>query len=82
MQQQLFLRLDWADAMIPHLELAAFAFVNLYDGSSLSQLSANYYLSDAWSLGAYASANVGGARSERGSYPQVAGLIIQVLRYF
>ncbi len=81
-QQQLFLRLDWADAMIPHLELAAFAFVNLYDGSSLSQLSANYYLSDAWSLGAYASANVGGARSERGSYPQVAGLIIQVLRYF
>ncbi|MGO9992573.1 MAG: hypothetical protein ACLPTF_08665 [Steroidobacteraceae bacterium] len=81
-QQQLFLRLDWADAMIPHLELAAFAFVNLYDGSSLSQLSANYYLSDAWSLGAYASANVGGARSERGSYPQLAGLIIQVLRYF
>jgi hypothetical protein len=81
-QQELFLRFDWSDAIIPHLELAAFAFVDLYDGSSLSQLSANYFLSDAWSLGAYASANAGGARSERGNYPQGASVILQVLRYF
>jgi hypothetical protein len=81
-QQQLFLRFDWSDAIIPHLELAAFALIDLCDGSSLSQLSANYFLSDAWSLGAYASANAGGARSERGSYPQGASIIFQVLRYF
>lgn len=81
-QQQLFLRIDWADALIPHLELAAFALVNLYDGSTLTQLSANYYLSSAWSLGAYAGASAGGARSERGSYSQAASIILQVLRYF
>ena len=81
-QQQLFVRLDWVDAFVPHLELTAFAFVDLYDGSVLSQLSANYYLSDSWTIGAYASRNAGSARSERGSNPQAANVIVQLLRYF
>ena len=81
-RQQLFLRADWIDALIPHLEISGFAFIDLYDASSLTQVSANYFLSDAWTVGAYASANVGNARSERGSAPQAASIIIRVLRYF
>jgi len=56
--------------------------VNLYEGSTLTQLAANYYLSDAWTLGAYASASLGNARSEYGSAPQAAGIILQLQRYF
>ena len=60
----------------------AFSFVNLYDGSTLSQIAANYYLSDRWTLGAYVSANLGSPRSERGSFPQEASAILQLVRYF
>jgi hypothetical protein len=81
-RSHVFLRVDCSDAFVPHLELSGFAFVNLYDGSTLMQLAANYYLSDAWTLGAYASASVGAARSEYGSTPQAAGIILQVQRYF
>jgi hypothetical protein len=81
-RQQIFLRADWTDALVSHLELSAFAFVNLYDGSSLAQLAANYDLSDRWSMGAYASANIGSPRSERGSLPQAGSLTLQVTRYF
>jgi hypothetical protein len=62
--------------------LTAFAFVNLADGSSLTQLSANYHLSDTWSFGAYATANLGTPRSERGSLPEAASGTLQVIRYF
>ena len=81
-RQHVFLRADWSDAFVPHLELSGFAFVNLYDGSTLTQLAANYFLSDAWTLGAYASASLGASRSEYGSSPQAAGIILQLRRYF
>jgi hypothetical protein len=81
-RHQAFLRADWPDAFIVHLELTALAFVNLYDGSTLAQLSASYDMSDAWTLRAYISANLGGARSERGSVPQAASAILQLVRYF
>lgn len=81
-RQHVFLRADWSDALVPHLELSGFAFVNLYDGSTLTQIAANYYLSDAWTLGAYASASLGAARSEYGSAPQAAWIILQLQRYF
>jgi hypothetical protein len=81
-RQQVFLRASWTDAFVSDLDLTAFTFVNLYDGSTLSQISANYYLSAAWTLGAYVSANLGSPRSERGSFPQEASAILQLVRYF
>jgi hypothetical protein len=81
-RQQIFLRADWTDALVSHLELSAFAFVSLYDGSSQTQLAASYDLSDQWSMGLYASANLGGPRSEHGSLPQSTNLTMQVVRYF
>ena len=81
-RQHLFLRADCSDAFLPHLQLSGFAFVNLYDGSTLTQLAANYFLSDAWTLGAYASASLGALRSEYGSSPQAAGIVLQLRRYF
>ena len=77
-----FLRADWPDALVSHLELSGFAFVNLYDGSVLTQLAANYYVSRAWTVSAYVSASIGGAHSEYGSLPVASSAILQVARYF
>lgn len=81
-RQQVFLRADWTDALISHLELSAFAFVNLYDGSTLAQIAATYDISDHWSFGAYVAADLGSPRSERGSLAQAGSAIVQVVRYF
>ncbi|HEY2513407.1 MAG TPA: hypothetical protein VGI39_21205 [Polyangiaceae bacterium] len=81
-QHQIFFRASWPRALVPDLELSTFAFVSLLDGSVLSQLSAGYYVSDAWTASAYVSANFGGARTERGSAPQAGNAIVQVTRYF
>lgn len=81
-RQQIFLRADWTDAFVDKLELSAIAFVNVYDGSVLTQAAASYYLSDAWTLGALIGGSVGGAHTERGSLPEQASVIGQVTRYF
>ncbi|HVA12625.1 MAG TPA: hypothetical protein VNF99_05210 [Stellaceae bacterium] len=81
-RQEAFFRADWTDAFVTDLELTAITFVDLYDGSTLSQLTAQYYLSDAWTIGGYLSANLGGERSERGSFPQAASATLQIDRYF
>jgi hypothetical protein len=80
-QHQLFLRADRPDAFRAHLELTGFAFVNLYDGSFLTQLSASYDLSDRWTFALYVNANVGGGYSERGSNPQARRITVQLRRY-
>ncbi len=54
---------------------------HLLDGSVLTQVSASYYASDAWTISAFASANLGDARSERGSLPQRVSGILQLTRY-
>jgi len=77
-----FLRADWVDAFIPQLELTGFVDVDLHDGSCLVQLTADYYLSNAWTVGAQANADLGGARSEFGSLPQAASLLLKLVRYF
>ena len=46
-----FLRADWPDAFVPHLELTALLSTDLHDGSSAAQVSADYDLSDQWSVG-------------------------------
>ena len=82
MRQEIFLRASWTDVFVADLDLTAFSFADVYDGSTLSQIAANYYLSKAWTLGAYLSANLGSPRSERGSFPQQASAILQLVRYF
>jgi hypothetical protein len=76
-----FARLDWPDAMVKNLELTAFAFANLLDGSVLMQASASYYLSDRWTVATYETGNLGAARTERGSVPQALGATIQLVGY-
>ena len=66
---------------MPNLELTAFAFVDLLDGSVLSQVSANYYLSSRWTASVYLSSNLGPTRSERGSFPQRVSSIFQLTLY-
>jgi hypothetical protein len=72
----------WPRAFTPDLELSAFAFVSLLDGSVLSQVSASYYVSDAWTASAFVSGDFGAGRTERGSFPQRENVILQVTRYF
>ncbi len=81
-RQQVFLRIDRSDAFIDDLEISAFAFVDAYDGSVLTQVDVSYNLSDAWTVGALAGGSLGGSRSERGSLPQQASAILQLVRYF
>jgi hypothetical protein len=78
---ELFLRAVWPKALGLPLELSAFAFVSLFDGSALTQLSANYHLSDGWTLALYGSANAGGGRTEHGSFPQRLGAIVELTRF-
>ncbi len=77
-----FLRADWSDAFVPHLELTGLVSTDLQDGSSLAQVSANYDLSSAWTVGALAAATLGTKRSDNGSLPQAASLLLKLVRYF
>jgi hypothetical protein len=81
-EHAIFLRADWVDAFIPKLELTGFINTDLYDGSSLIQLGADYYLSNAWTVGALANANLGRKHSDFGSLPQAASILFKVARYF
>lgn len=78
----IFLRADWQDAFVPHLELSGFATVDLHDGSTFVQAEAEYALGDRWNLGALATGNFGGRRTDDGSLPQAASLILKLARYF
>jgi len=80
-RHQLFLRAAIPKALFDRLEVDGFSFLSLLDGSTLTQLTASYYLSDAWTAAFSASANLGSARSERGSFPQVFSGIFQLVRY-
>jgi hypothetical protein len=77
-----FLRADWTDAFIPKLELTALTNIDLYDGSSFAQLTADYYLSDEWTVGGLISADLGKKRSDYGSLPQAASVMAKLARYF
>jgi hypothetical protein len=77
-----FLRADWVDAFIPKLELIGFVNADLYDGSGLMQISADYYLSDHWTVGGLVAANFGSARTDFGSLAQAGNFMFKVARYF
>ena len=81
-RHSLFARADWVDAFIRHLELTGFVNVDMYDGSSLVQLAADYFASSKWTVGVQASVNVGGPGSDFGSLPQRGSLLFKLARYF
>jgi hypothetical protein len=81
-EHSLFLRADWTDAFVPNLELTGFIDTDLYDGSSLAQVTADYYLSNAWTIGVLADADLGRGRSDYGSLPQAVSVLFKVARYF
>ncbi len=81
-QQQIFVRADASDAFVEHLELGVFSLIDAYDGSALAQAYASYNISDNWTAGAYLSGDLGGRRSEWGSYSRETSAIFQVVRYF
>jgi hypothetical protein len=78
---QVFVRADWPRAFVDHLELSAFAFASLIDGSVLTQVTASYFLSDRWTASMSLGGNFGTARSERGSMPQPVSTIAEIVRY-
>jgi hypothetical protein len=81
-RHSMFLRVNWTDALVRDLELTGIIDANLYDGSSLVQLTANYYWSNRWTFGAIGLVNVGRDRSERGSLPQDGSVVLKAVRYF
>jgi hypothetical protein len=81
-RHSLFARADWVDAFIRHLELTGFVNMDVYDGSSLAQLAADYFASSKWTLGAQVSVNAGGPRSDFGSLPQRGSVLFKLARYF
>lgn len=81
-EHSVFLRADWVDAFIPSLEITGFINADLHDGSNLVQLTADYYLSNAWTVGGLIIADLGGAHSDFGSLPQAASVLFRLARYF
>jgi len=81
-RHSVFLRADWVDAFIPKLELTGFVNADVYDGSGLAQISADYYLSDHWTVGGLVATNFGPVRSDFGSLSQAANVMFKVARYF
>jgi hypothetical protein len=80
-RHQIFVRASWPRALVSDLELGGFAVVDMYDGSTLAQVMATYYLSYRWTFAAYGSINAGAPRSERGSLPQFAGAVLELIAY-
>ncbi|HKD41975.1 MAG TPA: hypothetical protein VKB87_16945 [Myxococcaceae bacterium] len=81
-KHSLFLRADWADAFIFNLELTAFANVDLYDGSTLAQVTASYAVTNLWTVALLSAANVGSRRSEFGSLPGAFSALFTIRYYF
>jgi hypothetical protein len=81
-RQEAFLRADWIDAFVEDLEITAFINMDLRDNSSFTQVTADYYLSREWTLGALATASFGDKRSDYGSLPTGGSFLIRVSRYF
>jgi hypothetical protein len=79
---QVFVRADWAEPFhIQHADVSAYVMTNLTDGSSMGQIAASYDISDNWSAGVYASASMGGRRSEWASLRNAGSVIVQISRY-
>lgn len=78
----LFLRADWVDAFVPKLELAGLIDTDPRDGSELLQLSADYYLTDKWTVGGLVIGYLGARHSDFGSLPLASSVLVKFARYF
>ena len=81
-EQSVFVRADWTDAWGLNLELSGFANVDLRDGSGQAQAQAEYYWSDAWTLGLLAAGDFGSRKSDFASLPAAGSILLSVRRYF
>jgi hypothetical protein len=81
-QNSVFVRAEWVDAFVPKLTITGLTDVNLYDGSLLAQLAADYKWSDTWTAGVIAVATVGSRRTQFGSDPQAGSILLYLNRYF
>ncbi len=80
-RNSLFLRASWQDAFVHDLALSAFVDADTRDGSGIAQVTADYYLSRDWTVGALIDANFGARRSDFGSLPEATGVLVKVSRY-
>ncbi len=81
-RQSAFLRADWVDAFGLKLELTGFTAVDLNDGSGIAQISADWYVSNRWTLGGLALVTYGSRRSDFGSLSTGRSVLLLVTRYF
>jgi hypothetical protein len=81
-QHTLFVRADRQDAFVHGLELTGFVSADLLDGSGLAQISADYYLSDRWTVGGLVSGTFGARESDFASTPGEVSLLVKLARYF
>ncbi len=81
-RDSVFLRFDWVDAFVPKLEMTGFVDTDLLDGSARAQLTADYYLSDHWTVGGQLLVESGSRHSDYGSLPQAGSVLLKVARYF
>ncbi|UFS70632.1 hypothetical protein LPW11_00215 [Geomonas sp. RF6] len=81
MQHQIFLRFDYPDAIPSRLNTSGVLFISPYDGSSLTQLAAQYFISREWTVGAYVGGTFGGRNTVMGSLPWRVSGVLQVVRY-
>ena len=78
----IFLRADRTDAFVRNLEITGFVNTNARDASAWAQVTAEYYLSNEWTIGGLVMASLGGRRSEFGSEAEVGTLLFKLARYF
>jgi hypothetical protein len=78
----LFLRAYWQNAFIKNLNLSGFVLTDTRDCSTISQVSADYFLSARWTVGAIVDGYGGGRRSDFGSLPQRGSALAKITRYF
>jgi hypothetical protein len=81
-EQAAFIRADWTDAFGLNLELSGFVNVDLRDGSGQAQGEAEYYLSNAWTIGLLAAGDFGSPRSDFGSLPAAYSVLLSLKRYY
>lgn len=77
-----FVRADWVSTSSAQLELTGFALVDEYDQSGIAQISANYYLSDTWTIGGLGDKYFGSRRSDFGSLGTSYSVLLSVVHYF
>lgn len=81
-EQAAFIRADWTDVSGLNLELSGFVNVDLRDGSGQAQAEADFYLSNAWTVGLLVAGDFGSPRSDFGSLPTAYSVLASLRRYF